>query len=657
MIFCRLRVSGLRTTAGRPGSEQGENAVRRRSLLGLCLCGFALAAGVAWWSGRTQAQELEVAPPAPSGNPADALPPVAPPPSSEVQGKKVQGTESHADPRPLAPLPPPAAIENSVKDTTSDPMNTAAAPASTPAMTKVEPEKPAVLVPVGQAESGPAQPPGKPTAFRLVGANGPAGIPVVGAPEPIAARRIALADNPVVGGASPPHVPALAMEKFGPPTLTLGEPYTYEIVIQNLGAAPALDVRLVDLLPAGAEFLGADPKPERLDGQLAWPLGSLDAGAVRRVRCTIQLAGPVERLPVSQLAFAAGPSAGVQTTFPQVAVKAAGPETAAVGQPAVFTIEVTNPSGVPLSGLMLRAHLSPGLGHERGADIEADLAPLAPKETRKISLPTRAAQAGPQQLECSVLAKDGKQAVAKAVVQVTGPELHVRLTGPAAGLIGHEAEFHVEVSNRGNGPANNVDVSDFLPAGLEFSTAGEGGVYNATTRSVTWQMAILAPGQARGMSMKLVPHAAGDLHNPVRARCEEGAEAKDEVSLHAEGVSALRVEILNKDSQVEVGAETTYELRVSNQGSVPGSGVQVLATVPDGLEPVGAEGPTSYRINGQQVQFEPVDKVLAGSAVEFRIRAKGTKAGDWRFKAQLTSDQQPRPVYQEESTLVYQAGK
>jgi uncharacterized repeat protein (TIGR01451 family) len=365
----------------------------------------------------------------------------------------------------------------------------------------------------------------------------------------------------------------------------------------------------------------------------------------------------VDRLPAPHAGFAAGPAEGLHSILPQVALKAAGPASAAVGQPAVFTIEITNPGGVPLSGLVLRAHLSAGLRHERGADIEADLATLAAKETRKITLPTRAVQAGRQHLECTVLGKDGKQITARADTQVTGPELHVRLTGPAAGLIGHEAEFHIEVSNRGTGPATTVDVSDFLPAGLDFAEAGDGGVYDATTRSVNWLFSSLAPGQARGLSVKLMPRSPGDLRNPIRARCEEGAEAKEEWPVHVEGVSALRVEISNKDSQVEVGAETTYEVRVSNQGNVPGTGVQMVLTVPDGLEPLGAEGPTSYRISAQQVLFEPLDTLTPGSAVAYRVRARGTKAGDWRFKAQLTSSQTPRPVCQEESTLVYQTGK
>jgi uncharacterized repeat protein (TIGR01451 family) len=620
-------------------------------LFSLCLCAIALAVAVPLGGGPTRAQDPEPAPP-PSGKADDPLPPFAPLPSANAPEAKKDGASEWG--RSGAE---PAKTPSSIDGSKGFGLTGAQAAPAPPLMTKVRPQKPAALVPVGEAEHGPAPEAGKAPAFRLVGAAAPQAAGPSGTPETTVARRIALSDQPVGIAASPGQAPALTLQKIGPAAVTLGEPYTYEIVVHNLGTVPALEVRLADNLPAGAQLLDADPKPERLDDVLAWPLGTLDAGAVRRVKCTVRPTAPIDRLPAAHAGFAAAPAEGLHSNLPQAAVKAAGPTTAAVGHPAVFAIEITNPAGVPLAGLLLRAHLSAGLRHERGADIEADLATLAPGETRKISLPARAAQAGRQQMECTVLAKDGRQTAAQAAVEVTGPDLRVRLTGPTAGLVGHEVEYHLEVSNRGTGPAANVDVSNFLPAGLDFAAAGEGGTYDATTRSVNWLVPSLAPGQARGMSLKLLPRGPGDLHNPVRARCEEGAEAKDEAALHVEGVSALRVEITNKDSQVEVGAETNYEVRVSNQGNVPGTGVQVVLTVPDGLKPLTAEGPTSYRTTGQQIIFEPLDKLTAGSAVSFRVRAKGAKAGDWRFKAQLTSDQTSRPVTQEENTLVYQAGK
>jgi uncharacterized repeat protein (TIGR01451 family) len=113
------------------------------------------------------------------------------------------------------------------------------------------------------------------------------------------------------------------------------------------------------------------------------------------------------------------------------------------------------------------------------------------------------------------------------------------------------------------------------------------------------------------------------------------------------------LEISNKDSQVEFGVETDYEIRVTNKGSWAATGVQIVASVPEGMVPVKAKGPPSFNIDQQQVIFEPIAKLNPGSDTQFRVRVRGIKAGDWRFKVQLTADQLRAPLTKEENTLVY----
>jgi uncharacterized repeat protein (TIGR01451 family) len=123
--------------------------------------------------------------------------------------------------------------------------------------------------------------------------------------------------------------------------------------------------------------------------------------------------------------------------------------------------------------------------------------------------------------------------------------------------------------------------------------------------------------------------------------------------VHAEGIAALLLEVADLQDPIEVGAETTYEIRVVNQGTAPSTAIQIIATVPEGMAARGASGPVPYRVEGNQIFFEPLAKLAAHADCVFRVKVIGQQPGDWHFKVQMSSDQLRGSVYKEESTRVY----
>ena len=111
--------------------------------------------------------------------------------------------------------------------------------------------------------------------------------------------------------------------------------------------------------------------------------------------------------------------------------------------------------------------------------------------------------------------------------------------------------------------------------------------------------------------------------------------------------------MVDLEDPIEVGAETTYEIRVVNQGTSPTTNLQIIATVPAGMTTRDATGPAPHRLQGQQVIFEKLPSLAAKADALYRVKVVGDKPGDMRFKVQMTSDQLRSPVYEEESTRVY----
>jgi len=239
------------------------------------------------------------------------------------------------------------------------------------------------------------------------------------------------------------------------------------------------------------------------------------------------------------------------------------------------------------------------------------------------------------------------------VVVVTEPGLGLRQTGPQRRFLGREAEFDLEVINTGTAAAANVVVTDALPPELEFVSATEGGVYNAAKRTVTWPLGQLDHGQRRGLSVKVLAKAPGDVVGRAVARADRIGEATADAPLHIEGVPALMLEVRDLVDPVEEGRETTYEIRVVNQGNAASKNVKIAATAPTQMTPKSAEGPTGYRIQGQQVIFEPFPKLAARADLVYRVKVLAKHPGNLRFKVELTGDQLDAPVYEEENTHVY----
>jgi uncharacterized repeat protein (TIGR01451 family) len=508
----------------------------------------------------------------------------------------------------------------------------------------------------------------------------------------------------------PGAAPLLEMKKTAPGLLTIGKAFPYDIVIRNLGQAAATLLTVEDELPAWVQLVQAEPQPEVKDKRLTWKLDKLDPLKDWRIRVEVI---PVQKGKFTggpfitygtgvtwlkdgeQAAPAGGPAPPrlalpvrqpvsppltppVQTPIPPpqappvpepippplaagehdsdqppVKLTMTGPESAAVGGPVVFKIEVTNNGTAPVSNLVLHDQLPSGLRHPQGDRIEADLGTLAPQKTRKLTLATTAVQAGRQVNKTMIVLGKKVLGEAQAEVLVTGGGLVIRQSGPRRCFPDRPVDYLIEVANPGQKDARDVRVSDVVPAGLEFVAAGDGGVFDAGTRQVSWQLPDLPAGQKHGLMVKLRARSTGDQVNRVLARTEGGEEVRADAVIQVGGLPALRLEVVGLDNQAEVGFETTYEIRVINQGSGPGTGVQVRATVPDGMQPLGADGPAAYRLQGSQLVFEPLAKLEPGREVRFRVRVRCQTPGDWRFRGELTSDQLQQPLCKEEGTRVY----
>src|SRR5262249_55500640 len=153
------------------------------------------------------------------------------------------------------------------------------------------------------------------------------------------------------------------------------------------------------------------------------------------------------------------------------------------------------------------------------------------------------------------------------------------------------ATYTFKVANSGSAPASNVTVTDQVPQGFKFQTASAGGRYDFATRTVAWFLGDVPPGQSRDVTLDLIAVNPGEHKRGAGALGGRGLKPATELPTRVGGLPALLMELVDRDAPVEVGAETAYEIRVTNTGSKTETNLQLICTVPDKMEFRGARGP------------------------------------------------------------------
>lgn len=468
------------------------------------------------------------------------------------------------------------------------------------------------------------------------------------------------------------HVPAVVVETVAPESVSVGQDVSYELVVRNEGSVPVWNVRVEDELPAGCRYVASDPQGDHANGRLNWSLGQLDAGGTRRIKVTVRPNEEGELRNRSVVTFAAATQATMRVTRPRMSVSVTAPDVAKAGEEVTFLVKLSNTGSGPATNLIMQAKLSDGLHNPNGSVLELKLPALPAGQSKTIPLRAIATKAGSQMCQLSCAADGATTEPAKTAVTITEPKLSARVLGPAKCLVKAEPVFTIELTNPGTATTDPVTVSAMFPAGFEFLQASDAGVLSSGGKEVTWRLIGISAGAGKAVSLKLRATGPSDaaikiaaMTAPVETAAPDasslrnvsslarGLESKIDHSIKAEGVPALRFEVVDVEDPVEVGKEAIYEIKVMNQGTGPCTNVTLTGYLSEGTSAVSASGHTQVRVSGTQLLFDPIAKLDVKGEVTYRVKVRGNVSGDMKFKVQIACDQIRSPIVKEENTRFY----
>jgi uncharacterized repeat protein (TIGR01451 family) len=448
--------------------------------------------------------------------------------------------------------------------------------------------------------------------------------------------------------------PAVSLEWVGTPLAKVGMAADYSLVVRNICNIPVQQVTVRVRIPAGLTVQSSEPKAGNdAGGILIWELGTLVAKQERVMQLKLQADSKGDVTPQAWVSFTGSSVMRIRIREPKLALKCSMGDKILIGDPAAITLTVSNPGDGSADHVKIKAILSEGLEHARGNKIDFDIGNLAPGESRNVTLLCATRAGGMQKCEATAEAEGGMTAKDSASLNVITPRLDLQLVGPRLRYLERKAIYTLKVTNPGDAPATNVTVANLVPAGFKVLAASDGGRHDFQTRTVSWFLGEIGPGQTREVKLEVQAINPGDHKHKATAVGARGLRAENELMTRVEGLAALLVEMVDVEDPIEVGGDTAYQVRITNTGSKTETDIKLIATVPDKMQFKNAQGPVHYREEGKTIVFETIDKLAPRAEAIFRINVKAMEQGTVRFKIQVTSTNLTDPVVKMEATRIY----
>ncbi|MEM7166604.1 MAG: hypothetical protein AAF581_14145 [Planctomycetota bacterium] len=449
---------------------------------------------------------------------------------------------------------------------------------------------------------------------------------------------------------------AVQLRTGRPAEVMVGVPFEYLLEVKNLSSNTLEDVTVVEALGTNFKFESANVRPTGGSGStLSWTFDELAAGESRLVRVVGSAASESDITSCTTVSYDTNICDTVAVVKPSIKLQKFAPQTISRCEPIALRYVLTNTGSGTAYNLKVNEQLPDGLSLADSSRkvVSFQVPELGAGESKELFANVEASRTGTYRGWAKAMGQGDLAADSgETITVVNEPVLEVSCTGPETSFLGRDFAHFVTVTNKGDGMATDTVVEMRLPSGVEVVDASGGGA--ASGGKVQWDVGGLRPGDTR--EYKVTMRASGEA--TVRTTAFANAECAERVSCQSEtrcvGIPAILLEVVDINDPVLVGDNETYEIRVTNQGTAPGTNIRITCELEDGMGYVNADGVTAAAPRGRQIVFSQLASLAPEAKASWRVVVKAERKGSVRFRVQMVSDQIDRPVDETEATNFYQ---
>ncbi len=475
--------------------------------------------------------------------------------------------------------------------------------------------------------------------------------------------------------------------------VTLGQPVTFTLNLNNSGPSAATGVTVTDQLPQGLTFVSATPAGVYNATTGVWTVGTVAVGASTTLQITAsvgtstavtntaQVSASNQRDPDStpNNSIATEDDQASVTLTPQVAdlslAKTIDNPTPNVGQNVTFTVNLNNSGPGPATNVAVADKLPPGLTFisaapsqgsydsasgtwtvgtvSAGASVSLQLAATvtttsAITNTAQVS---RADQPDPDSTPNNNNAAEDDQSSITLTPQRADLSL-TKTVDNAAPNPDATVNFTLNLRNDGPGTATNITVTDLLPSGLTFlGSSPSQGAYNNTTG--LWSVGVVSSGSNASLQIAARVTGSGTITNLAQVTAVDQPDPDSKPNNNVAGEddqSSVNVIVQQADLSLtktadkaspQVGQDIKFTLTVSNGGPHTATNVKVHDLLPSGLAFVSSTASVgAYDSNSGDWT---VPSLASGTKATLQITAKMTGTVSATNPAEITASDQRDP--------------
>jgi len=444
----------------------------------------------------------------------------------------------------------------------------------------------------------------------------------------------------------------ILVEKALPDEVNVGVPFDFTITVKNIGDCPLEEVTVADTVSDSFEISSSVPPAGRdALGRVIWSLGTLAAGETREIKVTGMAKAAGQHVQCTTAEYRRKLCATVTAFEPKLGLSRQAPAEVLVCDPIPVVLTVSNTGIGTVRNVTVSERLPDGLTTDDGSrTVNFDVTALDTGDSRELTYTAKATKPG--RYEGQAVARAGAlSANAASATVVKKPVLTITKTGTDKQYTGRMLTYQITVANQGDGVAKNTVLWDTIPPTTTFVKATEGG--RASNQNVIWDLGELAPGGNKSVRLTLRADEISNVTNTaqVEAVCAEAVSATTRTVVA--GIPAILLEVVDLEDPIEVGGLVNYVITATNQGSLPGTNVQITCALEPSQSYVSCSGTTDATVKGNVVTFAPVKAIAPKQQATWRLVVKAMKTGDVRFRVSMNSDQLTRPVDESEATNQY----
>ncbi len=304
------------------------------------------------------------------------------------------------------------------------------------------------------------------------------------------------------------------------------------------------------------------------------------------------------------------------------------PEEVRVNTPLAYVIKVTNLTDMMFSQITITETLSKEFEFKaseptaltEGNTLVWEIDSLGPKASKSIRISGLVGAV--RQLEhCTAITHTQQDC---GVVKVVEPTLELAKIAPSEALLCEPIQVDFIVTNTGTGAAQNVQIVDNLPTGLQTADGKAKIVLDAGT---------LAAGDSRRFSIKLRATKTGAYVNKAVATSASGLKAESESTLTNIRQPVLALTKSGPKRQY-LGRSITYKITVQNQGDGPAQNTVVEDIIPPGVTSI--EATAGSQFSGSKLVWE-LGTLEPNTSKEVQVSYTPTREGEVMATATATA--------------------